>query len=125
MGLTGSAAPEPSPACAPTSPLPARPTPAPTSPSSTPSNTDEPCTQYQGVSGGLDSDAASIVVDQRIGGVPARGHLAAGLSGGPRPREGFDVGGHDLRHHRGAEHVGFVVAAHPHAAARQLLRHDA
>src|SRR5680860_317688 len=55
MGLTGSAAPEPSPACAPTSPLPARPTPAPTSPSSTPSNTDEPCTQYQGVSGGLES----------------------------------------------------------------------
>src|SRR5680860_772185 len=48
------AAPEPSPACAPTSPLPARPTPAPTSPSSTPSNTDEPCTHYQGVSGGLD-----------------------------------------------------------------------
>src|SRR5680860_726039 len=56
MGLTGSAAPEPSPACAPTSPLPARPTPAPTSPSSTPSNTDEPCTQYQGVSGGLESE---------------------------------------------------------------------
>src|SRR5680860_481513 len=59
MGLTGSAAPEPSPACAPTSPLPARPTPAPTSPSSTPSNTDEPCTQYQGVSGGLDSRPVS------------------------------------------------------------------